>query len=186
MEDKINGISPTLITGSITEISSMLYFMKHGYVVSVPQMPCLYDFLIDVDGLILRIQVKTCKEKNGKIEFNTSSTTHNSKGYTRRVYDSDAFDYFCTFYNETCYLVPLCECGTRAKSLRISEARSYNKKNICLAENYIADKILNKIKDNMCTRGLNSTVRVPGLYPVGSGFESLSPYQVEDWSNDVK
>ena len=137
-------LSNTLIKGRITELNCLTYFLKQGFIISTPQIPCAYDFLLDINGEILKIQVKTCRLSSDKsyIEFNTSSMTHNASGYTKRVYNKNNVDYFATFYDNECYLIPLEECGNRAKRLRLLPTKSGQIKNISFAENYTAKEVL--------------------------------------------
>ena len=145
MISKLTEVSNTLLKGRLTELKALTYFLEFGYIVSIPEIPCQYDFLLDVKGKIFKIQVKTCREQDGYIEFNTSSMTHNKQGYTRREYTSDMVDFFCTYHNEKCYLVPLSECGSRAKRLRLVPTKNGQTKNICFAENYLATTILENL-----------------------------------------
>lgn len=145
MISKLTEVSNTLLKGRLTELKTLTYFLELGYIVSIPEIPCQYDFLLDVKGKIFKIQVKTCREQDGYIEFNTSSMTHNKQGYTRREYTSDMVDFFCTYYNEKCYLIPLSECGSRAKRLRLIPTKNGQTKNICFAENYLATTILENL-----------------------------------------
>ena len=87
MKTKNIEISDTLFKGKVTELKCLTYFLEHGYIVSVPEIPCQYDFLVDTGKNIYKIQVKTShlvKEVEGSIAFSTKSTTHNSNGYTTR------------------------------------------------------------------------------------------------------
>lgn len=145
MNSKLTEVSNTLLKGRLTELKSLTYFLQLGYIVSTPEVPCQYDFLLDVRGKILKIQVKTCREQDGYLEFNTSSTTHNKTGYTKRGYDSNMVDFFCTCHNDNCYLIPLSECGSKAKRLRLEPTKNGQTKNISFAENYLAERILENI-----------------------------------------
>lgn len=145
MDEKVTNISNTLIKGRVTEIKVLNYFLELGYIVSTPEIPCQYDFLIDIGIKIIKIQVKTCREVEGGIEFNTSSMTHNANGYTKRIYTSNMVDYFCTYYNNECYLVPFNECGRKAKKLRLEPTKNGQTKNIGFAKDYIATNILSKL-----------------------------------------
>lgn len=143
MNEKQTCTSDTLFKGRITEMEVLTYFLKLGYLVSSPEIPCPYDFLLDTGNKILKIQVKTSRPSEGGFVFNTSSTTHNSNGYTRRFYTSDMVDYFCTFFNNECYLIPFKECGGREKKLRLEPTKNGQIKNICFAKDYIAEEVLN-------------------------------------------
>jgi len=48
-------ISNTLIKGRITETKVLTYFLELGYIVSSPEIPCPYDFLLDTGNKILKI-----------------------------------------------------------------------------------------------------------------------------------
>ena len=147
MTSKLTEVSATLLKGKITENKVLTYFLELGYVPSIPALPCQYDLLLDVHNKILKIKVKSCREHNeGEyLEFNTVSMTHNNKGYTKREYDANMVDYFCTYYNDKCYLIPFNECGNRSKRLRLLPTKNGQTKNISFAENYLAEKILAEV-----------------------------------------
>ena len=71
--------------------------------------------------------------------------THNANGYVRRDYTADKVDFFCTYYNNECYLVPFNECGSKAKKLRLTPTKNGQVKNISFAKDYIAKDILAKL-----------------------------------------
>ena len=148
MDNKQTELSNTLFKGKITEVSVLKYFLELGYIVSTPEIPCQYDFLIDTGEKIIKIQVKTCRVNEEVIEFNTSSITHNAQGYTKRLYTKNMVDYFCTYYNNECYLIPLSECGSKTKKLRLVPTKNGQVKNISFAKNYLAKDILSKINES--------------------------------------
>ena len=141
----MDNVSPTLLKGRITELKCELWFLERGFIVSVPEIPCQYDMVIDVDNKLYKIQIKTCHLSNegDYLEFNTSSITHNKNGYTQRIYNSNSVDYFMTTYKDEYYLVPFEECGTSAKRLRLIPTKSGQVKNISFAKDFLAEKILN-------------------------------------------
>lgn len=139
--------SSTLTKGRITELQCLQKLLELGYIVSSPEIPCGYDFLLDIGSRILKLQVKTCRlKKDGKsVEFNTHSTTHNSKGYVKRIYNSGWVDYFCTFYENECYMIPFSECGSKSKTLRLSQTKNRQNIGISYAKNYLAETVLNNL-----------------------------------------
>lgn len=142
---EMSSISETLLKGKITELKCELWFLEHGYLVSMPEVPYQYDFLVDIDNKIYKIQVKTCRETgDGAIIFNLSSVTHNQQGYTRRTYNEKSVDYFMTEYNDNFYLVPFEECGSKEKRLRLIPTKSGQVKGISFAKDYLAEKILHE------------------------------------------
>lgn len=145
MDIKPISVSDTLIRGKLTQVKVLTYFLELGYIISSPEIPCQYDFLLDIGNKILKIQVKTSRESQGGFSFNTSSITHNSSGYTKRQYSKNMVDYFCTFYNNECYLIPFEECGSKEKKLRLEPTKNGQTKNIYFAKDYIAKEVLNNI-----------------------------------------
>ena len=100
--------------GNVTEVSVMLEFLKLGYNILTPYGDCeRYDFVVDINGKFYRIQVKTSKEEEGKISFNTASTHYTNGKCIHDSYTKKEIDYFATFYKNKCYLIPVEECGGR-------------------------------------------------------------------------
>lgn len=139
---QLDEISDTLRKGRITELKCELWLLEHGFIVSTPNIPYQYDFLVDVGGKVLKIQVKTSHADNDAITFNLCSLTHNASGYTKRVYNENAVDYFMTEFNGKYYLVPFNECGTRSKRLRLKPTKNNQTKGVSFAKDYLAEKIL--------------------------------------------
>ena len=139
-------ISPTILKGKITENKCITWLLEQGYIVSLPEIPCQYDLLVDIQKKILKIQVKSCHlvADNSGIEFNVSSTTNNTQGFTRKLYTENGVDYFMTYYENKYYLIPFSECGVKSKKLRFIPPANGQRKNICFAEDYLAEKILER------------------------------------------
>ena len=142
MKEKVMGeISETLLKGRITELRCELWFLEHGFLVSTPELPYQYDFIVDKNGKLVKIQVKTSHYDDGGFCFNTSSMTHNANGYTQRLYSEDAVDYFMTVWENECYLVPFSQASKRATKIRTEPTKSGQKKGIKFAEDFLAEKI---------------------------------------------
>ena len=136
----------TNLIGTITELKCMTYFLELGYTVSVPQNPDRYDFIVDTKEKLLKIQVKTCNttRSEGAINFSTSSAHSTANGISHTDYKNDNIDYFCTYYNGECYLIPVEECGSREKNLRLVPTKNGQIKGICFAKDYIAKEVLSR------------------------------------------
>ena len=103
----------------------MLECMKQGFQISIPfGEDSRYDFIVDINNKLLRIQCKTCSEiiQEGEvtaINFKTVRTSGcNAKINTRTKYSKEEIDYFATYYQNKCYLVPVEQCSNE-KTLRI-------------------------------------------------------------------
>ena len=128
--------------GLITEMEVALKLIKMGYQVSQPLNPdSRYDFIVDVNNRLLRIQVKTAhlspKTKNA-IQFKCRSITGHGITKTSLYSDTD-IDYFATYWNDEVYLVPVNECSAE-KTLRLS--KDNYRVNSSYAEDYIASEVL--------------------------------------------
>lgn len=135
--------------GNLTEMLCMSAFMAQNCSVCIPFGDnSKYDFIADVDGHLLKIQVKTsskCKGKENAIKFSCRSIHVNCKGVQSIRYKKEDIDYFATYYNNQCYLVPVTECSAE-KTLRLAPTNNGQQKGITYATEYALEKQLSKIK----------------------------------------
>ena len=131
--------------GIITELQCITYFNQLGYQVSIPYGEnARYDFIVDIDGNLLRIQAKTAKEnKNGTIRILCKSTRPNTKCAITKHYTSDEIDYFATFYNNKCYMIPVNECYD-SKILRFEKSANNQHENVNFAKDYEVESQIKK------------------------------------------
>ena len=135
--------------GNLTELQCLTAFYEQGCHVSLPYGEnSRYDMIVDVNGKLLKVQVKTAslrKEDENAIEFSCRSTRVNSQGTISNKYTPDEIDYFATFWKGVCYLIPVTECSV-SKTLRFAPPKSGQIKGISFAKNYELQTQLNKIK----------------------------------------
>lgn len=135
--------------GNITEIETILAFMKLGYNVLIPYGDCeRYDLVADVNGTFLKIQCKTASPQDkdgGSYKFSCRSTHRVDGKLKMEKYEKEEIDYFATCINGKCYLVPIEECGTD-KVLRFSPPKKNFLKNINFAKDYEIQEVLKKYK----------------------------------------
>jgi hypothetical protein len=133
--------------GNLTEMQCMAAFMSCNCSVSIPFGDnSKYDFIADVDGRLLKIQVKTASVKEeGAIKFSCRSTHVNCAGVKNVKYTSDDIDYFATYWDGVCYLVDVNECSNE-KTLRFSLPKNGQLKGITMAEHYQLENQLKLIK----------------------------------------
>lgn len=141
--------------GNIVELKCITKFIEMGYECSIPYGDgAKYDFIVDVNGELLRIQCKASRNpsKDGEIDynafmFNAVSQTTNTKKTTSHRYTKDMIDYFATVYNDKVYIVPVGECS-KSKTLRLAPPRN-GEKNYNKAEDYEIEKYFTHLfKDN--------------------------------------
>ena len=106
--------------------------------------------IVDVDGFLIKVQVKTSSLKKGSenneaISFSCRSSHVNSSGVKNIKYTKEEIDYFATFWDGQCYLIPVSECSTE-KTLRFVPPKSGQIKGIVFASDYTIQKQLTKIR----------------------------------------
>lgn len=133
--------------GDITELESVLAFVRLGCSVSIPY-GCheKYDFIADVGGNFIRIQCKTSVAyRDGKcFTFDVRRKLYVDGKRTATHYDEGDFDYYATTFEGKCYLVPFNECFSR-KILRLEPAKNGMVTKINMAEDYLLENIIKKI-----------------------------------------
>ena len=136
--------------GNLTEIKCMTAFLEAGYNVSIPYGDsCRYDLIVDINGKLIRVQVKTAslKDESGNaISFSCRSTHVTSSGVKNVRYSENEIDFFATFWDNQCYLIPISECSAE-KVLRFVPPKNGQKQGICFASDYILSKQIDKIKE---------------------------------------
>lgn len=130
--------------GNITELETMLAFVKLGYNVLTPYGDCeRYDFVVDVNNTFFKIQCKTAKSVDDGAAFRFSGrSTHKSGGkIVHHTYTKEEIDYFVTFFDGKCYLIPVEECGA-AKILRILPAKNDQTRGVAWAKDYELEEVV--------------------------------------------
>ena len=134
-------MNETKIKGLTTELQCQLFFTSLGYNISIPLgEDCKYDLIVDIENELYKIQVKTCHEEENGIEFSTKSSYLTSKGTVSKGYSEKNIDFFATFYQNECYLIPVEQCGSSAKKLLFKQ-----KTGTAFIEDYKAKSIIQKI-----------------------------------------
>ena len=132
--------------GSITEMECALAFTKLGYFVSFPfGGQARYDFLADINGKIIRIQVKTAKDnENGSFSIECRNSHYLQGHHTHSKYAEDEIDYFATFFNNKCYLFSIKDCGS-TKTIRYEKPTTGMRNNINWYEDYELEEVIKTI-----------------------------------------
>lgn len=137
------------IKGKLTELRVLEAVIELGYSVSIPfGDKDRYDQIWDIDGKLLRVQVKTSrlneKDKNigDSIVFNCRTTYSRNTGSVTHKYNENEIDYFATVWEGKTYLVPVGECSDK-KVLRFNS--TVNNGTISWAKDYELKEVLKKI-----------------------------------------
>jgi hypothetical protein len=133
--------------GNITELECMTAVVRLGYNVLTPYGDCeRYDFVIDINGIFYKIQCKTSRtEDNGASFIFSCRSNHRKNGkIVHHKYTSDEIDFFITYFDGQCYLIPIEDCGG-TKHLRILEAKNDQERGIAWAKDYLLETVIKKI-----------------------------------------
>ena len=115
--------------GDVAAANAIAYFMTNGYEVCLPigdKRP--YDLVVELDGVLYRVQVKYAGLYNGENKYKAALRTMggNQSYYTAKKYADDAFDLLFIFVaNGRKFLIPWSEMDNR-NSIAI-EAREFSK-----------------------------------------------------------
>lgn len=135
--------------GILTEEELKLWFLNQGCSVSVPiGDDDRYDFIVDFDGKLIKMQSKTgnLTRTPGCLNFATASIKYNSTGSHRTQYNKSDIDFFCTIHpeNHQVYIVPVEICGNEC-NLRLIPPKNNNYTGVKMAEDYEGEKMIKEI-----------------------------------------
>ena len=135
----------TKLIGNITELEVLTYVTKLGYQVSIPFGDReRYDQIWDINGKLLKVQVKTSHAIDNAIKFSCRSSHRKDGKCISQKYNSNEIDYFATFWNGKCYLIPIAETSNE-KTLRFALPKNGQLKGISFAKDYEVEEVLSRI-----------------------------------------
>lgn len=130
--------------GNLTELQCAARLYELGCAVSIPFGNSeKYDLIIDINDKLYKVQCKHSSEyfnDNGELEyikFKTTWQSHNKNSWTQYKYQENEIDFFATFYNGECYLIPQSECSTE-KRLRLKPPKNKQTKGVSFLSDYNA------------------------------------------------
>lgn len=126
--------------GDLTELEVMTALARQGKMLLRPVSSATrYDVLIDnEDGTFTRVQCKTGRLRNGRIEFSAYSVSGHNIRPNRYHGQIDAFGVHCPETGAT-YLVPMDALGSVGGTpyLRVTPAKNGQKRRVRLACDYV-------------------------------------------------
>ena len=133
--------------GKLTELKVLTYVTELGYSISIPfGDKDRYDQIWDVNGKLLRIQIKTSRWKNEQqksIIFSCKTSYARSSGVRQHIYTKDAIDFFATYWNDKVYLIPVEECSSE-KTLWFEKPLN-GCTNCAFAKDYEVEEVLKRV-----------------------------------------
>lgn len=137
----------TKAKGAQTELECLTYLHGLGYDISIPWGDnARYDFVLDVNHKLYKLQCKTSsKQEDGVYKFKCESIYINTSGSRKANYTENDVDFFCTFIEGKCYLIPLNETGKKEKVMRFVKPKNNQIKGITFAQEYLAEKQISRL-----------------------------------------
>ena len=138
----------TKAKGAQTELECITYLHGLGYDISIPWGDnARYDFVLDVNHKLYKIQCKTSSlQEEGVYKFKCNSTYVNAQGNRNENYTAEEVDFFCTFIEGKCYLIPYSETSKREKVMRFVKPKNGQIKGITFAQDYLAESQIERLK----------------------------------------
>ena len=137
--------------GNSTELNCISYLYNCGCDILLPYGDCQkYDLIIDYKNHLYRVQCKNANptyKEDGSIDFITFKTAWESGRQTRtRVhYSKEDIDFFATYFDGKCYLIPVEETASTLKTIRFALPKNGQTKGITFAKDYAAEIILKQL-----------------------------------------
>lgn len=144
-----NMLGENTIKGTLTQLECVKDFIGRGYMISEPVVQdCKYDYIVDINHKLLRIQCKSAKLSKDKNYISLKTKTTNIRTMKNTYYSEKDIDYFYSCYNGKGYLIPVSDAGHGETRLRFSSTQASNP-NIRWASSYELDVMLNSIKEEV-------------------------------------
>ena len=127
----LGSIMDTKLKADIAESAVITVLLKRGFRVLKPvgdRLP--YDLALDVDGKLLRVQVKSAWYYNGSYTVDTRRTKTNRRRMLRLRYDENDFDFAIVYIDrlETFYVIPISEFSAYKSGISLVETKKRQRK----------------------------------------------------------
>lgn len=143
----------TVGVGDIGEMVAITKFTKKGFVVSKPLTNVArYDFIVEIQNKLYRVQVKTTestKDEGAKMEFSTKTTNYEKGHWKSNRYSTEEIDLFFLYCLENDWsglFIPDASVKMpSAISLRLTPTKNNQIKGINFAKDYEFEKRLGSL-----------------------------------------
>ncbi len=125
----------TKLKGDIGELAVAGELLRLGWNVSFPYGENLkYDLIVEKQGKMKRVQVKTVIPKNGALRINCRS----SNNWTVVHYNKNDFEVLAVYdlIAQDIYFIPVSKINKSLINLRLKPAKNFQKLNINLAKSF--------------------------------------------------
>jgi len=130
----------TNVKGQLAVSKAELRAFELGFLPSRPLYDSRYDLIIDMQGKLVRVQVKYANGKpshaTGAVVVKLDYENRKKKFYTYQTNEVDALIVYLPQVNRLCWLPPEKYIGKRKIHIRITSPKSGQIKNITFARDY--------------------------------------------------
>ncbi|POG55287.1 group I intron-associated PD-(D/E)XK endonuclease [Haloferax marisrubri] len=133
--------------GQCSEAAILFEFTRRGVTVLEPFGDNeRYDFVVEIAGTFYRVQVKTGRLTNGRVQFETRSSGTLTRRVKKEGYDGqiDIFAVYAPEIEES-YIVPINEAPKTSMGLRVEQARKKSP-NVNWADEFELDSWVNSVR----------------------------------------
>lgn len=143
----------TVGIGDIGEMVAITKFTKKGFIVSKPlSNVAKYDFIVEIQDKLYRVQVKTTestKDEGAKMNFSTKTTNYEKGHWKSNKYSSEEIDLFFLYCLENDWsglFIPVTSIEIPfTLSLRLTPPKNNQTKGINFAKDYEFEKQLGSL-----------------------------------------
>ena len=137
------------IKGTLTELQCQKDFIQKGILVSQPIVQdSKYDFIIDLNGKLYRIQCKSSSLSADEKFITLKTKSTNIRTMKDSYYTKEDIDFFYTYHQGVSYLIPVEMAANGETRLRFISNQP-NNPNIRWAKDYEFNLMLQKIKEEV-------------------------------------
>lgn len=112
--------------GNVGVARAVYEYVRRGYTVSLPTSDSeKYDLIVDIDGTLFKVQVKTSRCKIGnRYQVNLATSGGNTKEYTVRKRRRNDYDIlFCLIETGECWSIPVEALGAAGKAISVTASK---------------------------------------------------------------
>lgn len=137
------------IKGTLTELQCQKDFIQKGILVSQPIVQdSKYDFIIDLNGKLYKIQCKSSSLSADEKFITLKTKSTNIRTMKDSYYTKEDIDFFYTYHQGVSYLIPVEMAANGETRLRFISNQP-NNPNIRWAKDYEFNLMLQKIKEEV-------------------------------------
>lgn len=135
------------IIGEMTELKCQLFCLEKGFIVSKPIVDnARYDMILDYNGKIYKIQIKTSRWMSDEHEgflFNCKSQHSISTGNKIMKYTPNEIDFFMTEFENKFYLIP-CDKPRSEIKLRFKPTKNNQDYKANFAKDFLFEEVIKR------------------------------------------